>query len=95
MLYEVITDVRTRMQTLNRTFAESGLVFYSFEAVYDGASHSFGKSQKGAKAVEGGRITSYNVCYTKLLRTFAAVADGLGKLRRKDGFVESLRYNVQ
>ena len=33
---------------------DSGLVFYSFEAVYNGAVHTFGRSNKGAGAAQGG-----------------------------------------
>ena len=74
MLYEVITGKifdRSEQVVFNRSF--NGKTFPTIPKLYkkilDNFFRHFIISQySGGKKAQGARITSYNVCYTKLLR---------------------------
>ena len=76
MLYEVITLLligRAQVGLGRLVEAKETFLKLSREEIAASAPAAFKRAQEGAKdeiaAIEPNRITSYNVCYTKLLRT--------------------------
>ena len=79
MLYEVITRFATADYTgpiiefdeggnLIATLGNPGEAFYGFALSPTDSDKMWGNSQSPPLVCNGNRITSYNVCYTKLLR---------------------------
>ena len=87
MLYEVITYQGFPTVLLIMIVLVIVYTFITRKTVFGRHMYALGGNEKAAGL---SRITSYNVCYTKLLRTGAVMLAQLGRL---DGLLAGMRKN--